>query len=295
MIQRLEIKSFQCHSDLVFDLTGVTVITGNNDCGKSAVLRCLEWLVLNTWDGEADGFIPWGSKFAEGHLTVDDKIVTRIKGPGENLYVLNGEEMRAIGARKVPEPIAKLLKIGPSNFQKQDEAPFWLSLNGGDTASVLNDIFDLSIIDTTLSLIATEKRQATERVKVSEERLSEARKATEGLEWLDSASESLKALEGTVEALELAREEERELVCAQEEQERLKERLEGLEKALRMALKLVNTMDELLVLSRQQGGLKEILKLEQEQWQIEERLKVQKAKLDKALKQGCPMCGQRVP
>ena len=53
MISRIVIHNFQCHKDLDLDLGRSTVLAGNSNSGKTAVLRALYWVLYNTPSGDS--------------------------------------------------------------------------------------------------------------------------------------------------------------------------------------------------------------------------------------------------
>lgn len=177
-LRRLKLKNFQAHKSLVIDFgQHITTIKGPTDTGKSAILRALRWVCLNSLAG--DEFISHGEKLCGVSLDVIHKnekyLIERVKGRSgsANLYALDAQEFRAFG-QDVPDPIKALLRLGPINFQDQHDAPFWFSETAGEVSRKLNAVIDLSVIDTTLSKIASEVRRANEEKSVCADRLKGA-------------------------------------------------------------------------------------------------------------------------
>lgn len=170
-LQRLKLCDFQAHRELEIALAPtITTIVGPTDAGKSAVLRALRWICLNDLPGDA--FIREGAKRAEVSLELDSgNTITRSKGAhGLNLYTLDDEEYQSFYTG-VPSAIADLLRLDPLNFQAQHDSSYWFSETPGEVSRQLNAVVDLSIIDTTLSAVATEVRRASERKTIAAERL----------------------------------------------------------------------------------------------------------------------------
>ena len=182
----IELNDFQVHEKTTIEFAPtITTIKGATDAGKSAIIRALRWACLNDLTG--DEFI------REGAAAKRTKIILRIRhdkkdwevlryksvySTGVNTYELNGQEFKAFGMN-VPLGIAQLLQLSEINFQSQHDSPFWFSETAGEVSRKLNSIVDLSIIDTTLSNIASAVRQAQERKNVSSERLKEAQEELE--------------------------------------------------------------------------------------------------------------------
>lgn len=195
MLEKLIIQNFQCHEKLVLDLNQpTTTITGNNDAGKSAILRALKWVCLNTPDG--DHFIRRGSNLCSVKLYADGCKVTRKKGKGVNTYSLDKKEYNAIGRGGIPEEIVNLLQVDTLNFQSQHDAPFWFSLTAGEVSREINKIVNLDLIDRVLSRVASDLRKVRSVVEVTECRLVQAKQREEELSWVVKADTELSSLEG---------------------------------------------------------------------------------------------------
>jgi len=178
----LELTNFQAHKRLeVRFAPGITTIIGPTDKGKTSILRALGWVAQNNLGGEE--FIREGAKETCIKLVVTDGkksfTIVRCKGKS-NSYSLDGKEYLAFG-QNVPTDIAKLLQLNEINFQGQHDAPFWFSETAGEVSRRLNAVIDLTIIDSTLSNIASAVRQGQERKSLYEERLKEVRYQLEEL------------------------------------------------------------------------------------------------------------------
>lgn len=196
MLECLTIRNFQANRQRHIDLGHPIVnLVGPSDCGKTAALRALIWVALNSPSGSE--FMSWDAENVRVALTVDGKTIVRKIGKTGNLYIMDGEEYRAFGMGKVPDAIAAVLNIDASNFQQQEDQRFWLSETSGTVAKELNQIINLEIIDETLEKSAKAIRHARAVVVVSEGRLAEARTHAAALEWTVDAAARL----GRVEAI----------------------------------------------------------------------------------------------
>ena len=119
MIKSVEIQNFQSHKKTVlkFD-SGVNVIIGKSDVGKSAIIRALKWCIFNTPRG--DGFRSSFGGDTSVKITLDDgQTIERIRTNTQNKYILNSEsEFNALNG-KVPEEIENILKFTNVNLQNQ--------------------------------------------------------------------------------------------------------------------------------------------------------------------------------
>lgn len=192
-IDRLQIQNFQRHEQLRLKLDeSIVAITGQSDVGKSSVLRALRWLATNRPRG--DGFVRDGGERTSVKIRVDGKTVERVRGKGENTYMIDGKVLEAFGT-DVPEEIVNLLNLGPENFQGQHDPPFWFCLTAGEVAKQLNKIVDLELIDQATARIATKLRKCKARVEVVESRLTEAKQRKADLKFVPMMVVSFKRLE----------------------------------------------------------------------------------------------------
>lgn len=156
MIKTLAIKNFQSHAKSVFNFVeGVNVIQGTSNAGKSAVIRALQWTILNQ---------PRGTSFKR-HTTADTDllsasitndmgvVVTRYRQKLTNAYLLqkNEKEIKFEALRTdVPNEIKIALNLDEINIQSQFTPHFLLANTAGEVARTLNTYTGLEIIDKVL-------------------------------------------------------------------------------------------------------------------------------------------------
>lgn len=193
MLESLTVKNFQVHRKTVarFD-PRVTTFIGENDAGKSSLLRALRWVCLNKAPTNPMRF---GADFMSVRLMFDDgqKVVRRRDSEG-NHYSLDGKKFKAFGT-EVPEEIAKLLNVGEVNFQKQNDPLFWFASSPGEVSRQLNQIVDLGIIDDAMANIATQVRTAKTEVQIRQADLANARGNKERLSSVVELDEALQEVE----------------------------------------------------------------------------------------------------
>jgi len=283
--------SFQCHQDLEIELAPITVLTGENDRGKSAVMRALRWLALNQWDDKADSFIPWGMGHAEVTLAGEAFQINRTKGKGVNGYTLNELVFPSLAAGKVPAEVAKVLKLGEANFQTQDEAAFWLSLTPGQAAAELNEIFNLSQIDEATLVVGKELREARAETKVVEERLARLQREKEQSEWVKRADPVLREAEQVWKALKEAEENLAEIETLTLEIQGYAAIEKSLDAAIRAGEAATRKGQEVLARTQKLSYLKCLIEEEDKICRLERSLAVKEKQL-KAWLVVCPLCGQ---
>ena len=119
MIQGISIYNFQSHkkSELNFD-SGVNVIIGKSDTGKSSIMHALQWAINNKPAG--DSFRSYWGGDTNVDLEIENFTISREKGK-ENVYILSSnkgispEEFKSFG-QDVPKPIKDFLNFDEVNL-----------------------------------------------------------------------------------------------------------------------------------------------------------------------------------
>lgn len=175
MLERIQLTNFQRHALLriVFD-PGITTIVGPTDAGKSSVLRAIWWWFTNRPRG--DDFRRWDTTRTTVRGWIDGHNVARVRSNDLNAYILDGEQLKAIGA-DVPGPVADVFDISELNFQSQHDAVFWFSESAPAVGKRLNAIVNLGAIDDTLAKIGAADRRARAEQRVAADRVNAARAA----------------------------------------------------------------------------------------------------------------------
>lgn len=223
---RAELENFQGHAHTVIDFSdGVTVLCGETNNGKTAILRGLTWLLTNRPNGI--GFVSHWAKTARQNgtlqvatgkkcmvkvsFTTDDGStheVSRIRSATDNKYVVDGTELSAIGS-DVPEEVSSLLGIKAVNRQSQDDGYFFLTLTAGQMAASLNELVHLDTIDEAYGYAHRRKVETNVLYKEAEIARSEAKMKLNGLKHIpqmrslyNEAKELGVAIDERTEALE---------------------------------------------------------------------------------------------
>lgn len=192
MIELIKLRDFQKHTVWTILPDGVLSVIGPTDSGKSSLIRALRWLICN--DIRGTKFIRRGKKSASVTIKIDDHTVTRKRSPKFNGYILDGVELKAVG-NKVPEQVARVLRISPDSFQQQHDGIFWFSRSPGDVSKQLNSIVNLEIMDTALAKLGSESRAAKTVAEDWAGELSKLEKETAKTKWVDKAAKAFRKLE----------------------------------------------------------------------------------------------------
>ena len=209
MIESISINNFQSHKATRLELAPtVNTLQGNSDCGKSAVMRAINWLLFNP---AGDYFVSdWAKKGktivapCEVTLEVNGHKITRRRDKEFNGYTMDGEVFEAT-RNSVPPQILEALGLGEVNVQRQLDPPFLLSMSAGDVSRYINSLVNLTRIDKWTVAVNGRARKLQQEAEAAEERESKARAEVESFAYLDRlefVSAEVAELESKVAALE---------------------------------------------------------------------------------------------
>jgi hypothetical protein len=295
-LEKIVVVNFQKHEREEFVLDPlVTVFTGPNDAGKSALLRCLRWLATNYPSGVS--FIRKGTDFSECILFVDGQTCTRYRSRSDNSYQLGAGQFQKVGT-EVPAGVAKLLNVGNVNFQDQHDPPFWLNLTGGQLARELNAVVDLTLIDSTLANLASWVRREKTQLDLHRESLKDARGKRDTLAWVLQANTELAEIERLSTSIAKTRQECARINDQLQEGERLAQRKKTLLRA-RTALQSLlvqakRVLDYRVELADVENAIRRYTKLQETRCELQEKLAQIRQRIAKGTKGRCPLCGQPI-
>ncbi|MBI3411390.1 MAG: AAA family ATPase [Planctomycetes bacterium] len=200
MIRRIILQNYMSHVQTVIEpAAGLTVLTGPNNCGKSAVVSALETLCSNATKSY---MVRHGQKEARVTVETDDGHTVTWKRKGSTVsYVIDGREIHRLKG-DVPEELHKVLRLpkvepgekidpfdihfGPQKF------PIFL-LNEPESRAAL---FFASSSDAAILLEMQKRHRTKVKDKKNEERWLRAE-----VEKLDVEIDTLKPLDALAESI----------------------------------------------------------------------------------------------
>lgn len=179
MIKRISIRNFQSWREVDIDVTSKTVaIVGPSNCGKSAIIRALVWLVYNEPSGDKfrSNFSGRGATTSVEVTLTDGTIVKRLRSATANCATItypNGKtvDLEKCGAGTV-DAISKALNISAYAKQLQHDSAFLLSSKSSDLEKLLNGVCNYSFLDDVIDKIITERRVNQNELKDLESTIS---------------------------------------------------------------------------------------------------------------------------
>lgn len=195
MITRIILHNFQCHRDVTVELGRSTVLQGNSNSGKTAILRALYWVIYNTPSG--DSYVSYWAKgktrfkadeYTSVTVHVDGHVIERRRSNDFNGYVVDGTVYDALRTT-VPEEVTHIFNIADASVQRQMDAPFLLSSTPGEASQYLNSLAGLGCVDEILSIAKRKVADTSadlERETVTRDGLDTEIKS---YAWVDSAED----------------------------------------------------------------------------------------------------------
>jgi len=191
---RIRVRNFQSIEDAEVEVSGLTVVTGQNNSGKTALMRAVRGVFDNTG---GDAFVRHGTDALAVHLDFGDADVTWTKGPKvKPTYVVGGKTINP--GRAVPSEVASLgitpVQAGSGEVWPQ-VAPqftgqlFLLDLPGSSIAEVVSDVDRVSRLTEALRYADSDKRTANADLKVRRKDRDDAATELAAFDGLDAAGD----------------------------------------------------------------------------------------------------------
>ncbi|ACX52839.1 SMC domain protein [Ammonifex degensii KC4] len=235
-IRRIILENFQSHRYTEIELSPtVTVLVGESDRGKSAVVRALRWLFYNRPQGE--GLVRAGSHRCRVAVELEDGLLVEREREGKtNRYCIkypDGKSLRLESpGRSVPKEVEELTGIKPYSIGNQSlelhlahqlDPPFLLRESPSVRAQVIGQIAGADLFQRAAKAALREQSQWQGRIKSLEESVAALRKKISPLqEELPQLEEKLKTVRELVNGVLKAEERRAELLCLKEKRERLR-------------------------------------------------------------------------
>lgn len=189
MIQSLKIENYQSHRDTYLEFcSGINVITGNSNCGKTAILRSLNWLINNR-----PGGLGFKSSFADKKedckvsIVINDQTIIKTKNTSVNKYEI-GSSLFDVVSNNVPSEVSAILNINDINYSSQFDKHFLIMDSAGEVGRTINKIVKLDIIDELISNLNSKVLSTNKEIEYKKSdviKLEESLKKYENIEVLE--------------------------------------------------------------------------------------------------------------
>jgi exonuclease SbcC len=172
VIESLTLKNFQSHAESSLEFSsGVNVILGDTDSGKTSILRAINWVVTNRPRGSS--FIRKGKKSCSVLVQTKTGSVERQKKSSFNGYkikTLESEGAFTEVGTSVPQEVMPVICLGEINTQSQLSSHFLVGMSAGNISKSLSELLGFEFADGLASLVKSGSTQVSKDVsRLSEE------------------------------------------------------------------------------------------------------------------------------
>ena len=200
MLNLVHIQDFQSLEDVKLKPGWFTVITGESDTGKSAVVRAIKSVLINR---SGQGFIRHGSKSASVRLDFNDAYVTWRKEGASASYVLDGREFVKVGA-SVPSDISEALSLGEvtiadrkltPNVHEQFDLPFLVMDSSINRAKILGEVSGVNVLYLASAEVRKQETSAKRLMTTRAKDIEEVNSKLDSYRYLVDVQKSLQEAE----------------------------------------------------------------------------------------------------
>ena len=204
MAVQVRIQNFQSIKDQTLEIEGLTVIAGQNNAGKTAVIRALTGVFANT---PGHYYVRNGEDFCSVELTFEDgNTVLWEKGPKiRPRYRINGGPYLHPG-KEVPQQVLDLgvlpitaanQTLWPQIAQQFTGQVFLLDQPGSVVAETVADVERVGKLSKALKLAQSDRRSISSDLKVRRKDLQDLQNELDGYAGIDAVSDELDSIEGS--------------------------------------------------------------------------------------------------
>lgn len=203
MAVTIRVRNFQSIEDAEVEVSGLTVVTGQNNSGKTALMRSVRGVFENSG---GDAFVRHGTDALAVHIDFGDADVTWSKGPKvKPTYVVGGKTINP--GRAVPDEVSSL-GIAPVQAGSGEVWPqiapqftgqvFLLDMPGSAIAEVVSDVDRVSRLTEALRYADSDKRSANADLKLRRKDRDDARSELDRFDGLDAAGDVVAGAESVL-------------------------------------------------------------------------------------------------
>ena len=198
---KVRVKNFQSIKDASIKIDGLTVVTGANNSGKTALMRAIRGVFENS---PHSSLLRKDEKKIEVELEFEDgQSVVWEKGPKDNSYVINGYKISGVG-RGAPEELKELgvypidaanNTVWPQVAKQFDGTIFLLNRSGAVLAEALSDVEKVGKLTSALRLSEKDRRSVSSELKIRRKDYKEQEEKVskfDGFETIEEGIENLK-------------------------------------------------------------------------------------------------------
>ena len=209
------VQNFQSVEDATIVIDGLTVITGTNNSGKTAVMRAIRGVFTNA---PAGSLVRHGCAHLTVTLTFDDGTVIKWekgwekpgqKGKTVNQYTINGKQIATVG-RGVPPEVEALGvreisaasdRVWPQIAAQHTGNLFLVDRPGSAVAEALSDVERVGKLTAALKASEKDRRSTASELKVRRKDVEAHKQDVDRYDGLDPVADQVRVLGETRTAL----------------------------------------------------------------------------------------------
>jgi len=196
MIKTLEIQNFQGHKNSILEFSeGVNIIKGTTHCGKSVIIRALDWVIQNNGTLGMKSWWATNKDPMNVGIELDNDYVIRERIGTENTYETEENHFDAVSGN-VPDEIQAILNMNSLNIQTQEEKYFLFNKSSGFVSKELNKAANISIIDQAISKVKGLVSSAKADQKSIKTDIETLKEEIEDFNYLDEIKDKIENLKG---------------------------------------------------------------------------------------------------
>ena len=202
-LKKVILKNIRSHLNTTIELdSGLNVIAGQSDRGKSTIYWAIDWVVSNrSWKPRPwKRLKPGKDSRIELHFS-DGNVVTRGVLGGKNYYEVNGEKLMGLTRGTPPDKAVKAMRLSRTNLQPQKEMFFLLDETPGQVARELSKVMELDLMDLALTTASKRVKESKKTVAELDTRVEEKKAVIRKLAWVESAELTMASLLETEEGI----------------------------------------------------------------------------------------------
>lgn len=209
MLKSLSIQGFQSWRKVYLNFhTGMNVIIGDSQTGKSALMKAIDWVLRNRPMSSnilnLDVATPRSTVLINTYDDEKVRLTKSFKATNTAVYSINNQPLRKFKT-SVPAEVPKVLKLTDVNIQRQGDQPFLITSSSGAISKEINKITNIEQSDKWVKSLTSQIDQSTSKIKFATQDidiLKDVVKKYKGLEDLEEGINRLTEIEDEIEELE---------------------------------------------------------------------------------------------
>lgn len=198
----VRVRDFQSIGDTItIEVNGLTVITGPNNSGKTALMRALFGLFSNA---RGNSFVRYGKESARVEVEFSDRTIVWEKGMKVNRYVVDGKPLERVGAGVPAEVVSAGVmpveaagrELWPQFAQQFVGQIFLLNEPGSVLAEAIANVDKVGVLNEALRLSQSDRKSAASDLKLRNVDVAKHEESLRKFDGLEEVVVRVRKIEG---------------------------------------------------------------------------------------------------